>query len=78
MLLNREYWILIMLASLIALPSGVLLISRWLNSYAYHISIKPAYLLITLLSTITIATATISFHTVKASHLNPAETLKDE
>jgi hypothetical protein len=78
LLLNREYWVLILVASLIALPSGVLLISRWLNSYAYHISIKPAYLLITLLSTIILATATISFHTVKASHLNPAETLKDE
>ncbi len=77
-ILNREYWILIILATVIALPSGQFIISRWLDSYAYHIDIKPLYFIITFLSILVIATVTISFHTVKASNLNPADTLRDE
>jgi hypothetical protein len=78
LILNQEYWILIILATLIALPFGQFIISRWLDSYAYHISVKPVYYIITFFSILLIATVTISFHTVKASNLNPSDTLRDE
>ncbi len=78
LILNREYWILIFIATIIALPLGQFIISRWLDSYAYHIGVKPGFYIITFLSILVIATVTISFHTVRASNLNPADTLRDE
>ncbi len=78
LILNREYWILIFIAAVIALPFGQFIISKWLDSYAYHIGVKPVYYVITFLSILVIATVTISFHTVKASNLNPSDTLRDE
>ena len=78
LLLHREFSLLILLAAFIALPSAYYVMSRWLMSYAYHIPVSAGFFFLSILSIIFIASLTIIYHTLKASGLNPAVTLRNE
>ncbi len=78
LLLSKEYWWLTLAASVIGLPVAYLIINNWLDTYAYHVGISPVYYFVAIISLMVVTTVTVSYHTLKASHLNPVETLKDE
>ncbi|TFH37984.1 MAG: ABC transporter permease [Bacteroidia bacterium] len=78
LLLSKEYWWLTLAASVIGLPLGYLIINSWLDTYAYHVGISPLYYFVAIISLMVVTTATVSYHTLKASHLNPVDTLRDE
>jgi ABC-type antimicrobial peptide transport system permease subunit len=77
-LLQREFGKLVMISAVIALPAGWYVISRWLSSYANHISLSPVYFLVSVLVIIVISALTLIFHTVKAACMNPSDTLRNE
>jgi len=77
-LLTREFCALILVASILALPAGYYIISRWLESYAYHISIKPVYFIVTIIIVVSVAIGTVAFNTLRAAGLNPVNTLREE
>ncbi len=77
-MLQKDFGRLVLIASFIALPAGYLIIRKWLQSYAYHVGLNPFYFLASILIIITIASITLIFHTLRASNLNPAETLRNE
>ncbi|MCJ7820814.1 MAG: ABC transporter permease, partial [Bacteroidales bacterium] len=77
-LLQKEFGMLVLTASLIALPAGYFIMKRWLSSYSYHIDLNPLYFLATLSLIITIAALTLIYHTLRAANLNPADTLRNE
>lgn len=77
-LLNREFWILLLIAAIVSLPLGYYIINRWLDTFAYHIRVNPVIFIITLFLIALISTLTISIHTIRAANLNPANTLRDE
>ena len=77
-MLQRQFGTLIMIASVIALPPGFYIISRWLETYAYHIKVHPGYFIITFISILLIALLTVLYHTIRTARLNPADTLKSE
>lgn len=77
-MLQKQLLLLILISSSLALPVAYYIVNRWLENYAYHIKAGPVFALIALLSVVFIASITVSYHTFRASRLNPAKTLRQE
>jgi putative ABC transport system permease protein len=77
-LLSRDFLRLIVFAFLIASPLAWYFMSKWLESFAYRITMHWTVFLITGLSVILIALLTISFQTVRAAIANPVKSLRNE
>ena len=70
-LISRKFVLQVILSGAIALPLSWLLMSRWLNHFAFHISIGWSVGLLTLLIALLTAIFTISFQAIKAATSNP-------
>ena len=69
---------LIVLAIVVAVPVVWWIMDNWLDNFSYQTTIDPWVFVISGVSLIVVAWLTLSYFTVKASQLNPAETLKNE
>lgn len=78
LLLFREFFRLILIASLVALPIAFWLISRWLGNYAYAISLSWWFFVLPVLAVVLIAALTVGFHSVRAATANPVNSLRYE
>lgn len=76
--LSKEFAILLIMAALPAFPLAYYIIKKWLLSYAYRIDIHPVYFILTLFIVMTIALFTVGIQTIRASNMNPAESLREE
>jgi putative ABC transport system permease protein len=77
-LLSRDFLLLVGLAMLIAFPLAWWAMHRWLQDFAYRISIGwEVFALAALLAT-GIAVLTVSFQAVKAALANPVNSLRSE
>ena len=74
----REYLTITLVASAIALPFAWLFMHRWLQSFAYHISISWWMFAVVILLVAAIVIITIFSQVFKASNQNPAEVVKAE
>ena len=52
--------------------------SDWLQNFSYRVDIDPIVFIASGIILILVAWMTLSYFTVKAARLNPAETLKSE
>ncbi len=77
-LISRKFVLQVLLSGAIALPLSWLLMSRWLNHFAFHISIGWSVGLLTLLIALLTALFTISFQAIKAAAANPVKSLRTE
>lgn len=77
-LISRKFIFQVLLSGAIALPLSGLLMSRWLNHFAFHISIGWSVGLLTLLIALLTAIFTISFQAIKAAIANPVKSLRTE
>jgi putative ABC transport system permease protein len=78
MLLTRGYFRLILLAALPAIPVSFIVLQKWLNEYAFHISIGLWFVTTPILLIIAISMTTISFHSLRAAMENAVKYLKNE
>lgn len=78
MILTKKYFVLILLANIIAWPLAYYLMSQWLKDFAYRISVSPLVFLISAIVVFTIAAVTIVFQSLKAALSNPVNSLKYE
>jgi len=69
---------LITIAVVVATPLAWYIMDEWLKNFSYQVTIQPLVFLFSGLMLIIISWITLSYFTVKASRLNPAETLKNE
>jgi len=69
-------WIL--LANLIAWPVSYFVMSKWLQDFAYKISIGPLVFVLAAVLSLVVALLTVSYHSVKIALSNPAGLLRDE
>ncbi|MDX1586248.1 MAG: ABC transporter permease, partial [Balneolaceae bacterium] len=76
--LSLEFVKLTVIGFAIAAPVAYILMGEWLSSFAYRTEISFFVLAGAGFLTITIAMATISYTTIRAAHMNPAEILKSE
>ena len=74
----REFSMLIMIAVVIAAPVAWLLLSRWLEDFTYQITMSIVPVMLSGLYSLAIAALTVSYHTLRAARLNPADALRSE
>jgi putative ABC transport system permease protein len=77
-LLSREVLILIAIAFVIASPIAFYALNRWLENFAYRITLDISIFVFAGLIALAIAILTISFQSVKAALANPVKSLKYE
>lgn len=77
-LLGKDVTILIIVSQVIALPLAYFVMQGWLSDFADRISISVGLFLISSISVLLIAWATISFQSIKAATTNPVKSLRSE
>lgn len=77
-LFNKESVILSAMAFLLAFPLTWLIMERWLDNFAYRITINPLWILIAGLVVLLISSLIISIQTYATSRSNPVNALRSE
>lgn len=77
-ILTRNYFLLILIASVLAIPLAYWAMNEWLTNFAYRIPLSAGLFMLAIIAVLLIAALTISHQTIKAAFINPADTLKDE
>jgi putative ABC transport system permease protein len=73
-----ENFVLTAIAGLISVPITIYFMSKWLNNFAYKVTINPWIFVITFIIAEVVVLLTVYFHSYKASRLNPVNALKYE
>jgi ABC-type antimicrobial peptide transport system permease subunit len=77
-LLSKDFLKLVMVAILIASPLAWYIMTKWLENFAYRVSIQWWLFALSGLLAIGIALATVSFQSIKAALVNPVKSLRAE
>ena len=77
-LLNRDFVMLVLIALAVASPVAWLLMSKWLQNFAYRVPIEWWMFMAAGLLTTGITLLTVSWQAVKAAVANPVESLRNE
>jgi len=77
-LLNKEFMVLAGIALAIASPIAFLGMRRWLQTFAYRITILWWIFVLAGLITLTISLLTIGLRVIRAALINPADNLRSE
>jgi putative ABC transport system permease protein len=78
LLVNREFTRLVAIAFVIAVPIAWYVMQQWLEDFAYRINIGAGVFLIAGLATLFVAWLTVSYQSVKATLVNPVDSLHSE
>ena len=78
LLFSRRFFLLILMANVIAFPVAYLLMRQWLSTFAYQVDIDFTLFIIAALAAAGVALLTISYQAMRAAHANPAQVLKTE
>ena len=78
MLFYKQYFRLVIIANIIALPLGWYLMNSWLRDFAYRVTIGWWIFALSLSAGVVIAFCTIAFKTIKAAGVNPVNSLRGE
>jgi putative ABC transport system permease protein len=77
-LVNKEFTKLVAIAFVIASPIAWLGMQQWLRDFAYRIEIGVGVFLLSGLIALAIAWITVSYQSIKATLINPVESLRSE
>ncbi|HMG90302.1 MAG TPA: ABC transporter permease [Chryseolinea sp.] len=78
LMIVQPFVLLIVLAGLLATPLSWWGMRNWLNEFSYHTSIEGSVFVWAVVTTLTIALATISYKAIQASLVNPVKSLRSE
>jgi putative ABC transport system permease protein len=78
MLFYKQYFRLVLIANIVALPLAWYFMHSWLNDFPYRIDIGWWMFALSLSAGSVIAFCTIAFKTIKAANANPVESLRAE
>ncbi|MEL7117961.1 MAG: ABC transporter permease [Bacteroidota bacterium] len=77
-MLTKEFVILVVIASLIAIPIAYYYMSNWLENFKNHITLSAWIFIGALLLAVTITLLTVSFQAIRAAMANPMDSLRSE
>jgi len=77
-MMSKEYIMLLVIASFIAIPISYHLVHEWLQEYAYKTTISFYNYGITIIFLSIVIFLTISLQTIRTYMINPADTLREE
>jgi len=78
LLLTKGFTFLVLIGFILAIPVAWYLMNIWLDTFAYHESIKVMSVLVAGLLAVAIAWITVGLQTWKAAHTNPVDTIRNE
>lgn len=78
MLMNKEFILLVVISFILAAPLSWWLMTQWLDDFTYSVTIGWDVYVLSSVIGLLIALLTVSYHSIKATSINPAETLKCE
>jgi len=74
----KEYWVLIVLANVLAWPFAYFFITKWLQSFAYCVQIGISTFILSGTLALIIALLTVSYQAIKAANAKPVDSLRYE
>lgn len=77
-MMGREFAWLVAIAALIGCPVGWYVMDSWLGNYPFRIEVGWLTLAVAAISCLVISLVTVTYHSLKASLINPAQSLKYE
>jgi putative ABC transport system permease protein len=77
-MLSKEFARWILLANLIAWPAAYFIMDNWLTNFAYRTNMDIGIFLLSGITALIIALATVSTNAIKAASANPIESLRYE
>jgi putative ABC transport system permease protein len=77
-MLAKEFFKSVIIATVIAVPIAYWFISDWLENFAYKIQVGPYYFILAGAIALFIAVITITFHAIKAALTDPIKALRYE
>ena len=77
-LLVKEFSVLVTAAFVVAVPLAYFGMSQWLNTFPYKENIDPVLFLVAGIVSMVIALLTIGYQSIKASTINPVDTLSGQ
>jgi putative ABC transport system permease protein len=77
-LISKEFIVLISIAFVVAAPVGYYFINKWLQDFAYRITIGWWMFALAGVLVVTVALLTMSFQAIKAAIANPVKSLRTE
>ncbi|MBN3518578.1 ABC transporter permease [Algoriphagus lutimaris] len=77
-LLTREYFIMVLLAFLIAVPIAYWMMERWLENFAFKISFSIGLFVVVMICSLLITGLTVGSKAIKSALANPVDSLSDE
>lgn len=77
-MLNRKFTRLVLIACFISVPAAFYIGQQWLDGFAYRIELGVGLFAIAIVLSLLVAWLTVGYHSLKASLINPSETLKYE
>lgn len=78
MLLSKDLLKPVLLGTCIAVPAGYVIMSKWLQGFAYRIGVEWWMLVVAAAAAVLIALITVSFQAIKAAVANPVKSLRTE
>src|SRR6185312_5698284 len=76
--LVKEFLLPIFIAAIVATPIAWTLMNKWLQDFAYHISISIWLFVFTAVGTLLLSVFTIGYQSIKAATANPVKSLRTE
>ncbi|MEO0470344.1 MAG: FtsX-like permease family protein [Bacteroidota bacterium] len=77
-LIGKEYALVLLLGSLVAIPVSVIQVQSWLNDFAYHTEISPIAYGLTIVMVLALLIGTIGLQILRNRRRDPARALKAE
>lgn len=77
-LLSREFIVLGAIANVIAWPIAYYSLNRWLENYAYQMSLGLGVFLAAGFALMVVALGTVSMQVIKAARSNPVDAIREE
>lgn len=78
MLLSKEFTKWVMAANIVAWPVAYFMMSKWLENFAYRISLGLLPFVLSAVAALLIALFTVSYQSIKAALANPIDSLRYE
>jgi len=80
LLVSKEFFLLVSIGTVLALPVAWYITNTWLQKFAYRIELEaewPTFIISALLAFV-ITLATVGYHVIRAASANPVTALRDE
>jgi putative ABC transport system permease protein len=78
LMLSKDFILLVMIAFVIATPVAWMLMERWLEGFAYHMTLNVWIFILTMVAGSVIAFLTVAHQTMRAAFRNPVDSLRSE